>query len=78
MGPKFNVSFDFKEIFKDIKGKQVRIAIMLIDNAGYSCGIYNNYRDAKIAIHKIRRNIVADLKKRLKNGRSIPREFIDA
>lgn len=55
---KYTVFFDIVE--KGPKGEYK----LLVDNFGYICGIYPNYRKAKEAIPKIRRNIVNHLKKR--------------
>lgn len=59
----FDVFFDIIE-----RGK----AKLLVDNYGYICGIYRSYKEAKAAMKPIRRNIVAEYKRRKKLGRSIP------
>jgi hypothetical protein len=77
MSQKFNITFDFVEVKKQIKGKEVKIAVTLVDNAGYLCGIYNNYREAKEAMPKIRRNILNSLRQKEKAGQLIPVQFLN-
>jgi len=65
---KYNIFFTIEERGRD--DKKGRKAKVLIDNEGFLCGIYATYKYAKIAIPKIRRNLVRQFKKRdrLKKG----------
>lgn len=76
-GRRYNITFDFVEKEYERKGKKQK-AILLVDNSGYICGVYRNYKEAKIAIPKIRRNILKEYRRREINGRSIPAEAINS
>lgn len=54
-------SYEF-DVFFDIvdKGR----CKVLVDNYGYICGIYRNFKEAKAAMKLIRRNIIREYKKR--------------
>jgi hypothetical protein len=47
----------------DAKGHRAKV---LIDNRGYLCGIFATYKHAKAAMPRIRRNMIANYKRKAK------------
>lgn len=59
---KYDIYFKIEEVGKPNKnGKK---AFQLVDNEGYHCGVFANYRLAKEAIPRIRRNLIKEFKRR--------------
>lgn len=67
---KYRVFFDIIEK----KMKNGSTAKLLVDNYGCICGIYSTYKQAKIAMPKIRRNIIREFKRRERKGLALPVE----
>jgi len=61
--------FEFDVFFDIVDRKGTKL---LVDNYGYICGVYRSFKEAKQAMKPIRRNIVAEFKKRKKLGKSLP------